>query len=1397
MIKRKKVIWVMIPILTILCMFSIAVSDWISLETGLLTDKGEPLLQTVDGMEMIGFNVVVTNESGNDIEGDVRIIVEPLGGTADPVNPDGTTDTDGQDPHVYYELKTAQEDYFEAGESVSISMLFSAVYDSGGQLVTPEFDLKPELNDASIENGVFRKKISKTPELFSGESAIDVMSRYVPARDTKGQRLYKTKETGKFIPCQGPCPENDWATGVITQVKPIVVTYVQAVESTEFNSVPEYDADENGQQDGWRKAHDIYVAVSYDDGATWKRSNVSRTAAKSSYLLNNGVAYPGDSEKADLVVNGENVLITWIDKYCRSGNPWEMEEDWVDQYNIMGPQRSVDYEDVKGDDEPRPDLGVRPFSCVWAARGVLDLEPDSPGFGTITWYKGEQLSTGRRDAYQNFTAGIEPDGSGPGGFAVTWQEDPKGLKTGKGRGPGAGMSGACVNHKTDIWYTHIAYGDNFVAVDPEDQTSAGSGDAYPTATGDQGGYTPHVCLCGYIYDPYAEDPENPVKFVELPEGWTCPVCGRGTADFEKTTKPHPLHHFSTPVPVTDNAVCKQRTPTPVWGHIHDPGIDCDYYYEGGTNKEPIYWDDLPDDWECPKCGNLKTTFQEEPVLIKYRHEGAPYCHRFEENPRVDGDGNYVPPGTDPYLDAYYTLDGKWVDADGNEVSGVPEYQDDGTVSMGGTMVTWTGEPLDGNTGASRANLSLVNWNGSTLAVIAYEETKGIGVGGDKEEAAMEQAAPIPLVVLDDGTLLGGFTNDDCRSCHYDYVVPRDRVIPVGDPGTCNDKGGIWKEELEAYWPYDGYPYITGEGEPPDEFLNDLSVLVQCVKFEGGKGMYPRDWARTDSNAYYALPEHLPGWHSKPLDCAGCHLPFGTKVLDDDNDQDEVTKFRHGKNIFYHSFILDQPDNVSHGDMINLPNQYDWIAPGSYDRHENARRVRVVPNPMYEPSTDENADRDNRADITLGLLYKQGKDGQGAPADAFLRLFRDGFDIENLQEGALNLSGSTPYIFQDPDDAGSDDGSGIYGAGDGSGDLIGNHKTPKIDRFYWTDSNLEDPSGWWLRDENEERLWDNETPLLRANPFENVFSTRLAIRGDFLAVGFAHSANWAAAKKAKEHYDFYIRTSSDGGSTWSLPENASRIKNHEESVSDCRIMLPPPTTLPPGAGEEDLSSLVSEGIVPEEDIYDENIFFVAIGTKENIAQPSPNETELEEEEVFLDVFYSRTTDKGKTFSSEQKENPKYVEGALPYIDNITGLATNQALDGNGVQNMNNPTFSAFIQEFDWLAKGPALQGDVQIRTNPSGTRILGSWEQELPLDEEAGQTHFQGTDVWFRRVDYARVQGDLDYDQDIDSGDFTLFRTALGTCRGAAGYASGYDFNHDGCIDYTDYRLFYLYMREMQ
>ncbi len=44
-------------------------------------------------------------------------------------------------------------------------------------------------------------------------------------------------------------------------------------------------------------------------------------------------------------------------------------------------------------------------------------------------------------------------------------------------------------------------------------------------------------ICGYIYDPEVGDPDSGIEpgtpFEELPDDWTCPICGASKEDFEK------------------------------------------------------------------------------------------------------------------------------------------------------------------------------------------------------------------------------------------------------------------------------------------------------------------------------------------------------------------------------------------------------------------------------------------------------------------------------------------------------------------------------------------------------------------------------------------------------------------------------------------------------------------------------------------------------------------------------------------------------------------------------------------------------------------------------------------------------------------------------------------------
>ena len=53
-----------------------------------------------------------------------------------------------------------------------------------------------------------------------------------------------------------------------------------------------------------------------------------------------------------------------------------------------------------------------------------------------------------------------------------------------------------------------------------------------------------------------------------------------------------------------------------------------------------------------------------------------------------------------------------------------------------------------------------------------------------------------------------------------------------------------------------------------------------------------------------------------------------------------------------------------------------------------------------------------------------------------------------------------------------------------------------------------------------------------------------------------------------------------------------------------------------------------------------------------------------------------------------------------------------------------------------------------------------------------------------------VAGDLDNDGDGDGADYSLFRSQLGRCSGTAGYLAEADYDQSGCVNYSDYRIWY-------
>jgi hypothetical protein len=301
---------------------------------------------------------------------------------------------------------------------------------------------------------------------------------------------------------------------------------------------------------------DAFGAVSLDDGVTWKNTNLSESAGlSSSDVIRTDVplfsgteyAYPGDVVNIFHAVAGNRVLVAWPSRYCEAGQPnysLDTEEPTeaqtarregiaaylgidlvsaspddlylIDMFGVGGQQGYVDYaEDKWAQNWP---VGQVPYNCLWTARGEL-VKGDDPRTEALEesfmrWFKAERLTSGRRDVNR-----IETQCVAGAGCAITWQEDPDGLRPGQGEGPGEGWSGAIANSQTDIWYSYIDWENFDVVQDPYDDTGA-----------------------------------TYVTFAEYE--------GLAATDASITQKPKPFVPFAMPMRLTDNAKCNVENPQP-------------------------------------------------------------------------------------------------------------------------------------------------------------------------------------------------------------------------------------------------------------------------------------------------------------------------------------------------------------------------------------------------------------------------------------------------------------------------------------------------------------------------------------------------------------------------------------------------------------------------------------------------------------------------------------------------------------------------------------------------------------------------------------------------------------------------------------------------------------------
>lgn len=450
-----------------------------------------------------------------------------------------------------------------------------------------------------------------------------------------------------------------------------------------------------------------------------------------------------------------------------------------------------------------------------------------------------------------------------------------------------------------------------------------------------------------------------------------------------------------------------------------------------------------------------------------------------------------------------------------------------------------------------------------------------------------------------------------------------------------------------------------------------------------------------------------------------------------NEGDAPYLPEEGKNSFYHSFDFQKPDLVSAGTLINLPQKEYTVADDgtvsidnniSYVVDENGAQIldwQGQPQINYENARRPRFIMQGKSGIgpsgtIMVILYKEGEEGGGRPSDIMMRRvvvpagqtgnpYRPANIVCNAWETAEN---------------------GLSVCVDGAQNLSTVH--PTVTTSSMGDPTSEDPYGAIKVVE-----WEQAPELLSnpsgVNPYEDARAHRGDINGDFLAIAYSYTPNWAAYRNGNDKYDLYVRRSFDGGQTWTTDpagsgvthcdtftdpttedtdgsghlqydvcwtfgpgeferaRNLSQLPNSKSSVIEPRLVAPPGTITNPDG--------TATGY--PEDINNPTVYYVSYGTATNPDQINPEEG-AETEAAPMDLYYSFTMDRGET----------YVEVAWD---------VNPDSDGNYA--------GETVYRWDFLAKGDPEQGEAQLRMTPDGSRFYATWLQD----------GLEGSDIWLRRV----------------------------------------------------------------
>ncbi len=294
--------------------------------------------------------------------------------------------------------------------------------------------------------------------------------------------------------------------------------------------------------------------------------------------------------------------------------------------------------------------------------------------------------------------------------------------------------------------------------------------------------------------------------------------------------------------------------------------------------------------------------------------------------------------------------------------------------------------------------------------------------------------------------------------------------------------------------------------------------------------------------------------------------------------------------------------------------------------ENGRRVRFVPQGSPGPNSG----------LRWAIFWKEGEFTEGGPSDIIARLGYTDFTSANLTP-AVDAACNAPDF-------------------DAAEALV---NAPGLNLSHDTEN------------------MGDLTATTDLNELEDSRAHRALLRGDDLYIGWSYTPDWALARFTElENYNFWFRHFRAAEDTWDMPVNLSNIDDKGINVKEPRLVGTPGSS-GPGCPSGDPADATT---TDTEDCKDSAVFYVAWGTETNVREQVGGA-------VDLDLFITRTTDKGQTFEPVQ-------------------------------------TLAGVVDE----------EFESQIRPTPAGNMLYAVWNQDGPSGTESEFT--MGTATFIPEADVA-------------------------------------------------------------